>query len=331
MQDFYEISGKNGVKAKVTPYGATLVELWVPDKTGTLIDVVTGFDNIEAYKKSTSYFGATVGRNCNRIADAKCVIDGVEYQLEVNDNENNLHSGSNGLSERYWEVKEQKDNAITFTILDEDLSDDFPGNLTIDLTYTVTDDNALELHYHGTCDKDTICNFTNHTYFNLNGHNSGDCLQHTMTMNADKFIPVKSSHAIPTGEKLPVAGTPLDFTKGKTFAEGLEDGFEQIEFVSGYDHSFVINEGAKWVLQLVGDKTKIALEMTTDTPGVQVYSGNFVNDKDGKCGANYAARCAVALESNFYPNSVNQEGFESPIVKAGEVYDSVTAYRFYTV
>lgn len=327
----YELRGKNGLRAEVTEYGATLVSLYAPDKDGKEVDVVCGYDSAEEYVKGTCYFGATVGRNANRIANACCIIDGKEIKLEQNDNENNLHSGKNGLSKRMWNVKEASDQAITFAIRDEAFSDDFPGNLDVEVTYSVTDENAIEIHYHAVSDADTVCNFTNHSYFNLNGQASGLVYGHKLELASNAFTPDIDSKAIPTGEIRDVTGTVFDFRNGRTIGQDVDSDDEQIQFVGGYDHNFVIDQSKDFTARVYGDQTGIAMEMTTDLPGVQLYTGNYIGGQVGKGGITYQRRGALCLESQYFPNSVNQDNFESAILKKGDVYDTTTAYRFYTV
>lgn len=325
----YEIKGKNGIRAELTEYGATLVQLLVNDKNGHEVDVVCGYDCVEDYVKNTCYFGATVGRNANRIANAKFTLNGKTIELEQNDNENNLHSGKNGLSDRMWSVKSQCENAITFAIRDEAYSDDFPGNLEVEVTYTLTDDNALEIHYHAITDEDTICNFTNHSYFNLNGHDAGLVYDHELIINANEYTPDIDSKAIPTGELCDVTGTPFDFRKPKTIGAEIESGDQQLVYVNGYDHNYVINQSKDYVARVTGDKSGIVMEMKTDLPGVQLYTANFIGGQIGKGGAQYVKRGALCLESQYFPNNINQENFESAILRKGEVYDTTTSYRFF--
>ncbi len=319
----YELTGSTGLTATVTDYGATLVSLVVKG-----IDVVTGYDSVEGYMNNTCFFGATVGRNANRIANARCVIDGKEYQLEVNDNENNLHSGANHLGSRVWDVKAQGDNFITFSILDEDMSDDFPGNLQMEVTYTLTDENALEIKYHGVCDADTVCNFTNHTYFNLNGHDTGLVTGHKFLLNANEFTPVIDGKAIPTGELQSVEGTPFDFRVEKTIGQDIEKDDDQLRYGTGYDHNFAIDFSKDFVARLTGDQSGIVMEVVTDLPGIQLYTGNFIEGQIGKGGVKHVKRGALCLETQYFPNAVNESRFESPILKANEAYDTVTTYRF---
>ena len=258
----YEISNGSGVRVLLTDYGASVVSIFVKDRDGNERDVILGYDNVKSYEKEYCYFGATVGRYANRISDAKVNIDGVEYKLEANDNENSLHSGSNGFSKRFWTVKEQKADEITFEIEDADLEQGFPGNAVVDVTFKVTEENALAIIYNARADKTTTFNMTNHSYFNLNGHASGSVYTHTLQINAEHYTPVKDSKAIPTGEIAPVEGTPFDFTKGKNIGKDIHCQDEQLAFGSGYDHNFVIDKEGNELVKAAtayGDKSGIVV------------------------------------------------------------------------
>lgn len=327
----YEIGNSNGMKVALTDFGATVVSIWVKDKEGKMVDVVTGYDTAAEYENSTCYFGATVGRYANRISDAKVTIEGVEYQLETNDNENNLHSGSNGISEKVWEVKESKDNLITFTCVSKDLEQGFPGNATIDVTYEVTDDNALSISYKAVSDKTTTFNMTNHSYFNLGGHTSGSIYGHKLWIKASGYTPVIDSKAIPTGEVAPVAETPFDFTTPKTVGEEIDADDTQLSYGAGYDHNFAIDketDGVEEVAWLTSPETGIKMQVYTDCVGIQLYTGNFIGGQVGKGGVKYAKRDALCLETQFFPNSINEPNFLTPITKAGEEFNSKTIYKF---
>lgn len=324
----YTITNKNGMVAKLTNIGAILVSLLVPDKAGDIKDVVLGFDSGEEYYGNGSFFGATIGRSANRVADAKFSIDGVTYNLCVNDNANNLHSDKdNGFHKRIWSA-ETGENCVKFSLFSEDMDMGFPGNLNISVTYTLTDDNALELHYEGVCDKKSYLNMTNHTYFNLAGHDSG-CMEDTiLTINAKNYTPVVEG-AIPTGEIASVEGTPMDFTAPKAIGKEIEADFEQLKLVQGYDHNYVLDN-------YTGEMRKIAeaeaagrkMEVYTDLPGVQFYAGNCISPETGKGNAKYDKRHAFCLETQYYPNSINQEGFYKPEFDANEKYDTTTIYKF---
>ncbi len=328
----YLLENKNGASVRVTDYGAALVSIIVPDKNGGMQDVLLGYDNVTGYENNTCYFGAVIGRNGNRIANAQLTIDGVTYSLDSNDNENNLHSGEKGMDTIVWDVKEYTDNAITFTCKSADLEQGFPGNMDVQVTYVLTDEHAVEIHYEAVSDKDTVANFTNHAYFNLEGHASGNVLGQELMLRASYYTPVIDSKAIPTGEIAPVAGTPMDFTTAKTIGRDMEADDTQIKYGGGFDHNFVLDKEEKGAFELMAEAyapgTGIVMEAYTDRPGVQFYSGNFITTQDGKQGAVYGKRQGFCLESQFFPNSVNEPKFEAPIIKAGEVYRSKTSYQF---
>jgi len=327
----YEITNDKGMKVLVTDFGATVVSIFVNDKDGNKRDVVLGYDDVSVYEKETCYFGATVGRYANRISDAKINIDGIEYVLEANDNENNLHSGSHGTSGRVWNVKEYKDNEITFTIEDKDLEQGYPGNAVMNVTYTVTEDNELAISYNAKADKTTTFNMTNHSYFNLNGHKSGKVYSQILQIKASHYTPVKSAKAIPTGEIAPVEGTPFDFRQAKPIGQDIEADDVQLGYGHGYDHNFAIDktvEGIEKVADVYSPESGICMEVLTDNIGIQLYTANFIGGQVGKDGYEYEDRGAFCLETQFYPNSINEPNFTTPITKAGEEYNSKTVYRF---
>lgn len=328
----YTLENKNGAKVRVTDYGAALVSIIVPDKDGNMQDVLLGYDNVTGYENNTCYFGAVIGRNGNRIANAQLTIDGVTYQLDQNDNENNLHSGVKGMDTIVWKVKEYTENTIVLTCQSADGEQGFPGNMDAEVTYVLTDGQAVEIHYKAVSDKDTVANFTNHAYFNLAGHASGSVLDQELMLCASHFTPVIDAKAIPTGEIAPVAGTPMDFTAPKTIGRDIETDDIQVNYGGGYDHNFVLDKKEKGAFELMAEayapSTGIVMKAYTDCPGVQFYSGNFITTQDGKQGAVYEKRQGFCLESQYFPNSVNEPNFEAPILKAGEVYTTKTSYQF---
>lgn len=328
----YVLENKNHTTVKVTDYGATLVSFVFQDKNGVNRDVVLGYDNVSPYEENTSYFGATVGRNGNRIENSQMVIDGEVWKIEANENANNLHSGKNGFSKVMWEVKSLTDNTITLAHLSLQEEQGFPGNLRAEVTYEITDEDALEITYYGAADADTVMNFTNHSYFNLGGHDSGSIVQQKLQIPAEAYTPVRDSQSIPTGEIAPVEGTPMDFRTMKPIGQDINDDFEQLKFTGGYDHNYALSQNPgemKIMANAFCDSTGIAMEASTDCCGVQLYAGNFIGNQTGKEGVSYTDRCGFCLESQFYPNAVNQENFASPVVKSGEVYQSKTIYRLY--
>ena len=328
----YTLTNKNGAQVRVTDYGATLVSIIVPDRDGNMQDVLLGYDNVTGYENNTCYFGAVIGRNGNRIANAKVTIDGVTYDLDQNDNENNLHSGNKGVDTIVWDVAAQTEQAVTFRCVSKDLEQGFPGNMDIEVVYTLTDDNAVEIAYKAVSDKDTVANFTNHAYFNLAGHASGFVGEQELRIAASNFTPVIDAKAIPTGEIVPVAGTPMDFTTAKKIGQEIDSDDIQIQYGGGYDHNYVLDKSEKGAFELMAEayapETGIVMKAYTDCPGVQFYSGNFITEQTGKQGAVYHKRDGFCLESQYYPNAVNEPNFDAPFLKAGEVYTTKTSYQF---
>ena len=327
----YTIGNEKGTKIVLTDIGATVVSIFIKDKNGEIKDIVTGYDNFDSYKKGGSFFGATVGRNCNRIWNAAVVIDGVEYKLEANDNENNLHSGSNTVSFKKWDVKALGTDFITFEIVSKDLEQGFPGNATITVTYSISEDDEFTIQYRGVSDKKTVFNMTNHCYFNLNGHDSGSIYSHELQINAARYTPVSSSKSIPTGEIAPVEGTPFDFRTVKEIGEDIEKDNEQLKFANGYDHNFAIDkttDGVERVATAYSPESGISMDVLTDCVGIQLYTGNFIGGQIGKGNIKYNDRDAFCLETQFFPNAINEPNFVTPITDAGEVYESKTIYKF---
>ena len=327
----YHISNANGMEAVVLNYGCTIKNIFVPTRDGEKVDVVLGYDDPKAYFVNSCFLGSTVGPTANRIANAKYSIEGKEFSLPVNDGPNNLHTDfDNGFHKRVWDASEGE-NYVKFTLKSEDGDLGFSGNRVFTLTYTLDDDNNLELHYHATSDAKTLINMTNHVYFNLGGHNSGSILGHTLKLNCSKFTPVVDSAAIPTGELQNVAGTVFDFTKEKTIGQDINADVEQLQCVGGYDHNFCV-DGDEGVLREAAfaksPDTGITLKCSTTLPGVQLYVGNFLKSDEGKEGTQYKARDGFCLETQYYPNSINQAGFPDCVFGPDREYDSVTVYQF---
>ena len=328
----YYISNSKGMKAGVINYGAILVNLFVPDKNGNMADVVLGYDTLEPYYSNGSFFGATVGPNANRIGGASFELNGQKYQLDVNDGVNNLHSHMDyGYHKCVWEAVEQEDG-VMFVLEDTDGNMGFPGNKKISVTYTVTENNELKIHYQGSSDKDTILNLTNHTYFNLAGHDAGSIHDHVLQMNASLFTPIVKG-AIPTGELLPVEGTVFDFCKAKKVGADIEADNEQLKMTKGYDHNWVI-DGKEGVLRefaiVTEETTGRMMKAFTDLPGVQFYAGNNIAPTEGKGGVVYNRRDGLCLETQYYPDTANKPEFPSAVFGPGRKYDTVTVYQFLT-
>ncbi len=327
----YHLSNNSGVEAVILNFGCTIRNIFVPDKDGNKVDVVLGYDDYKEYFGNDCFLGVAVGPSANRIADAKYSIDGKEFILPINDGPNNLHTDmNNGFHKRVWDA-EEGDNYVKFTLKAEDGDLGFSGNRVFEITYTLTDDNALSIHYHATSDAKTLINMTNHSYFNLSGHNSGSCLDHVMQLNASYYTPVIDSAAIPTGEIATVEGTPFDFRQEKTIGKDIDADFEQLKFVGGYDHNYVIDgaDGTRRIFCTVSSpKTGIKMQCSTNLPGFQLYAGNFLKHPHGKEGAEYKPRDGFCLESQCYPNSINQEGFPDCVFGPNREYDTVTVYQF---
>ncbi len=326
----YTFENKNGMIMEVSDFGATLYSVLVPDKEGNLCDVVLGCDAPEEYIRVNTGFGATIGRNGNRIGNAAFVLNGKTYQLEKNDNgANNLHSGTDYYHFCMWDVKDTTENSITYALCSSDGDQGYPGNFDVEVTYTLTEDNAIQIDYHGITDADTIANMTNHSYFNLNGHVSGDIHGHVLWMDADAFVATDDT-LIPTGEIVPVEGTPMDFRTKKEVGRDIEEDYEALNFAGGYDHNWCLNNAGAYakVIEISGELSGITMEVYTDLPGVQVYAGNFLNGEIGKGGVSYQKRQGICFETQHYPDAINHKNFPSPVLKAGEVYQTRTTYRF---
>lgn len=326
----YTFENKNGMIMEVSDFGATLYALLVPDKDGNLCDVVLGYDSPEGYMgPSGTGFGATIGRNGNRIANGTFMLNGKTYQLDKNNNGNNLHSGLDYYHYRIWDVKETTESSITFSLHSPDGDQGYPGTFDVDVTYTLTDENELKIDYYGVPDADTVVNMTNHSYFNLNGHASGNVLEHDLWVDADAFT-ATDEQLIPTGEIVSVEGTPMDFRVKKPVGRDIETDYEAIAFGGGYDHNWCLNNDGKFtkVIELSSVMSGITMEVYTDLPGVQIYSGNFLENEPGKAGTVYKHRQGICFETQVYPDAINHENFPSPVCKKGEEYKTTTIYKF---
>ena len=326
----YTLSNSKGMQAKIINYGAILVSLLVPDTNGHTEDVVLGFDRLEDYYGNGSFFGATIGPSANRIAGASFALGGRQYKIDDNDGGNNLHSHmEQGYHKRVWTALEGTDS-VTLTVEGKDGDMGFPGNKTASITYSLSEDNELKLSYHAVSDADTIINLTNHTYFNLSGHQAGIIEDHLLQINASHFTPVVAG-AIPTGEIAPVAGTPLDFTQMKPIGRDINADCEQLKLVKGYDHNFVI-DGADGTLREIAaaedPKSGRKMKVFTDLPGVQFYAGNCIGEETGKGGAVYGPRSGFCLETQYYPDNIHHPNFPQAVFGPGREYDAVTVYQF---
>jgi aldose 1-epimerase len=315
----------------VTDYGVCIVSIFVKDKDGNVRDVVLGYDDVSGYEKNLCYFGATIGRNCNRISDAKITIDGVTYELENNDKGNNLHSGAHSLARVIWNVAEQTESKIVFEYQSPDLEEGYPGNATVRVTVEVTEDNEFAISYYAVSDKKTVLNMTNHCYYNLNGHASGTVLDHLLWIHASNFTPVHNEKAIPTGEILPVEGTPFDFREAKPIGRDIEADNEQLGYGHGYDHNFVLDrtgDGMEHAGYAYSAESGIRMDVYTDRIAMQLYSANGIEGQVGKGKMVYPDRSGFCLETQYFPNAINEPKFVTPVFEAGVPYESRTVYRF---
>lgn len=320
----YTIIG-GGLRAQLCDFGAALVRLWVPDASGDLADVVLGYDTAKGYKEGGSCLGGTIGRNANRIGGAAFSIGGKNYTLTANEGRNNLHSGPDGYHKRLWAVKEQSENAITFVLTSPDGDQGMPGNAQITVTYRLSADSGLHIVYDGVCDQDTVFNLTNHSYFNLAGHQNTDkAMDQVLSLPARHFCP-DDAESIPTGEKRAVEGTPMDFRTPKPIGRDIGADYEPLHLQGGYDHNFEVfcNPCAT----LTDPASGRSMSVYTDCPGIQFYSGNFLDD-DGKDGVHYGKRSGVALETQFYPDALHHPDWAQPVTKVGQRYHSETCYQF---
>lgn len=330
--NLYVLKNQNNMQLALTNFGGRFVSLLVPNKEGKLTDVIIGFDNLDSFKNNMEepYFGATIGRYGNRIAKGKFKLDGKEYNLAINNIPNALHGGKKGFHYVVFDAKQLGDSALELSYASKDLEEGYPGNLKVKVTYTVTYNNEIRMDYEAATDKKTVVNLTNHAYFNLNG--SGTILNHTMLVNAATYLPVDST-LIPTGKAETVTKTPFDFTNPTTIGARINDANEQLINGKGYDHNYVLNanKGTGYILaaDVVGDKSGIELQVLTNEPGLQFYSGNFMTGKN-KCkyGTTDSLRSAFCLETQHYPDSPNQPQFPTTTLEVGKLYKTTSFYKF---
>lgn len=330
--DLFILINKDGMEMSVTNYGAKIVALYVPDKVGKMVDVVMGHPSIDAYLTPYEiYFGAICGRTGNRIANGKFTLDGTEYHLATNNGPNNLHGGIKGFHAVVWDAKQIDDQTLELTYLSKDGEEGFPGNLTITVTYKITDDNALKIDYKATTDKATILNPTNHSYFNLSGAGDSYIGDHLLTVNADTYLPTNEV-AIPYGKPEKVEGTPMDFLTPHEIGARVDDDFQQLIFGNGYDHNYVLNKTGdelSFCAKAISPKTGIVMDVYTTEPGVQLYTGNWMaGDFEAKQRKHYPKRSAFCLETQHYPDSINHPEYPSTVLRPGEIFESQTIYKF---
>lgn len=334
--DRYTLRNSNGMTAQITDYGGIVTSLTAPDRNGRFEDVVLGFDSLDKYLSGHPYFGAIVGRYANRIAGGAFVLDGATYTLATNNGPNHLHGGVRGFDKRVWEVLEegvgQEGPYLQLYYLSEDGEEGYPGNLSVTVTYTLTEENALRIDYRATTDETTILNLTNHSYFNLAGEGEGDILDHRLMINADEFTPVDST-LIPTGELRGVEGTPMDFTESTPIGARIERDYQQLQFGGGYDHNYVLNEAGQDEMSLAArvhePSSGRVMEVRTTQPGVQLYTGNFLDGSlIGKSGSAYEHRSGFCLETQHFPDSPHHDNFPPVTLNPDQTYHQTTSYRF---
>jgi len=329
--ELYTITNARNASVTICNLGGMVTSLIVPDKNGAMQDVVLGYEHIAGYEEADGYFGALIGRFGNRIAKGRFDLDGTTYQLAINDGENHLHGGKKGFDSRFWEVEVLGDS-LHLTLLSEDMEENYPGNLEVEVVYTLNDNNCLGISYQAVSDKDTVINLTNHMYFNLSGHGSGDVREQVMKLYASAFTPTDAG-SIPTGEIRPVEETPFDFREFKHIGRDIEDSCEQLRFAGGFDHNFVLDKEAKVMApaaEAYSEESGITMLCETTQPGIQFYTGNYISNESplGKGSISYGKRHGFCLETQNFPDAVNHENFPSAVLKAGEKYHEVTKYTF---
>ena len=333
--EIFTLSNKNGMKVQITNYGGTVVSINFPDKDGIIRDVVLGYDNLEGYLKGDKYLGALIGRCGNRIEHGKFSINGEEYTLAINNGNNHNHGGLKAFDKVVWDAElcKGREDILKLSYLSKDGEEGYPGNLKVEVTYEVTENNELKIDYKAVTDKDTVVNLTNHSYFNLSGVPSKEsALAHKLMINSDTFT-ANNAESIPTGEIREVSSTPMDFREFKEIGKDIEEDYDQLKFARGYDHNWLINNGEgrlRKAATLFSEESGIAMDTYTTTPGVQLYTSNFLDGTDiGKNNIKYDMRSGICLETQFVPNAINNDKFESTLLKVGDVYDQTTIYKFY--
>lgn len=332
----YVLTNKKGHEVTVCNYGGTIVSIMMPDRDGKLGNVVLGMPSLERLMNSSQPFlGVAVGRYGNRIAKGKFTLDGVEYNLAINNGENHLHGGPTGFHARVWNVKSVSEQEITLAYVSADGEEGYPGELSVEITYALTDNDEVKLTYKATTNKPTLCNLTNHSFFNLEGPVDGvmsSVENHTLTMNCNEYIPVSSAGAIPYGRKDSVVGTPFDFLTPHRIGDRIDDPFEQTQFGAGYDHSFCVNQAKPGEMTLGAiyecEKTGRVMKAYTTEPGMQCYTGNFLDDCIGQGGVKFPRRSGVCFEAQHHPDCINHPSFEQCVLRPGEVYSQETVYEF---
>jgi aldose 1-epimerase len=331
----FTLENSKGTKVKVMNYGGVILSIYTADKYGEISDIVLGYENIEDYFTSTTYFGAIIGRYANRIGGANISINDKTYNLAMNDGNNHLHGGIKGFDKVLWQgeilVDDNKEEYLELSYLSVDNEENYPGNLKVVVRYKLTDSNELVIDYYAKSDKDTVVNLTNHSYFNLSGHNSGNILNHKLQLFSDKFTPT-DNESIPTGEIYDVKGTPMDFTELTTIGDRIEADYDQLLFAKGYDHNWILKDQCdelKKAAEVVDDNSGRVLQVYTTKPGIQFYTGNYLSEREiGKGGVPYCQRAGLCLETQYFPDSLKNPHFPNVILKADEEYRHTTIYKF---
>lgn len=334
--DLYTLRNRNGVEITVTNYGAHVVEVWVPDRDGRFADVVLGHDALDKYVdyEGERFLGATIGRYGNRIAGGRFTLDGTEYNVPVNDGPNSLHGGVKGFDRVVWDARQTSPQRLELSYVSPDGEEGYPGTLSVEMVYELTDDNEFRITHDATTDRPTVVNLTHHSFFNLHGAGEGTINDHELMIAASRFTPIDST-LIPTGELAPVEGTPLDFRTPHAIGERVDTPFRQLDYARGYDHNFVLDRKTPAGLELAATvyepRSGRYMEVWTTEPGLQFYGGNFfdgtMHGKQGKC---YDYRASLALETQHFPDSPNQPAFPSTELRPGDAYHHVCVYKFGT-
>ncbi|WP_244833871.1 aldose epimerase family protein [Clostridium sp. BJN0001] len=324
----YTIKNNKGASLVLTDYGASIYSINVFDKTGNLKDVVLAYNHISGYETGDTYFGQTVGRCANRIAKGCFNLNGKTYRLNINNGENHLHGGIKSFSKRVWNTKINADS-ITFSTVSDDNEENYPGKMEVKVTYSFSEDNIVDIEYEAVSDKDTICNITNHSYFNLDGHETNSIYDQYIKINSDKYLPI-DVNSIPTGENLSVKNTPFDFTSYKKIGDCFIKGNKQLDIANGFDHTFPLEKSSKLKIaaSAYSEKSGIKFECKTTQLGLHLYTGNYVDVSEGKDGTSYLNRSGFSFEAQNYPDAINHENFPNVVLKAKEKYSQKIQFAF---
>jgi aldose 1-epimerase len=330
--NLYTLHNENGIEVAITNYGARIVGILTPDRKGHFGDIILGYDSLDGYLHGNNYyFGAIIGRYANRIAGGKFTLDGKQYSIPTDGESYSLHGGTKGFDSHIWDAKQLNDQNLQLTYNSKDGEEGFPGNLKLQVLYTLTPDNALRIEYTAITDKKTVVNFTNHSYFNLGGPGSGKITDEVLMINADHFTPTDSMQ-LPTGEIRAVKSTPFDFNQPTVIGKRINEDNQQIKYAHGYDDNWILNKPKPGMLTLAAklydpDNGREVITYTTE-PGIQVYTGNFLDGSTSGIGGTYNHRSALTLETQHYPDAPNHPNFPSTVLKPGEIYHSITAFKF---